>query len=33
MMCGRNEEPQPYVATCLKIVMAYAHYKVMNTRC
>jgi hypothetical protein len=31
MMCGRDEEPRPNVAACWRIVMAYAHYKAMET--
>jgi hypothetical protein len=33
MMCGREEEPQPSVAACWKIVMACTCCKAMDMRC
>jgi len=33
MMCGRDEEPRPIVATHLKIIMACTRCRVMDTCC
>ncbi len=33
MMCGRDEEFGPSVIAHWRIVMAYTHYKAMDTHC